>query len=222
MATFCNRKYTPKFWVILSFLVWNERFFEVIFPKNPEHNLTWPLPPQACYRGKCKFFFFRVFGFLSRGVQMPWLRTFRVFLSGTHFWSKSEKLAKIVFFGIFGFFVNFVKIPRLLTFCTFFRNLQKYILCKIGQNWSPGEVGKNDQKIIDWGQTDQNWEVPSGDPGQVPDPVFGKMGKIIFCKFCLNTAILNIFHFFRNFRKSILVKIDQNVPRGQLVKMYKK
>lgn len=149
MATFCNRKYTPKFWVILSFLVWNERFFGVIFPKNPEHNLTWPLPPQACYRGKCKFFFFRVFGFLSRGAQMPWLRTFRVFLSGTHFWSKSEKLAKIVFFGIFGFFVNFVKIPRLLTFCTFFRNLQKYILCKIGQNWSPGEVDKNDQKITD-------------------------------------------------------------------------
>ena len=147
---FASRSPHEIFGVFVVFSV-KRTFFWMIFPKNLGHNLTWPLPPQACYRGKCKFFFFRVFGFLSRGAQMPWLRTFRVFLSGTHFWSKSEKLAKIVFFGIFGFFVNFVKIPRLLTFCTFFRNLQKYILCKIGQNWSPGEVGKNDQKIIDWG-----------------------------------------------------------------------
>ena len=61
-----------------------------------------------------------------------------------------------------------------------------------------------------------------GDPQQTPDPIFGKMGKIIFCKFCLNAAILNIFHFFRNFRKSILAKIGQNVPQGQLLKMDKK
>ena len=146
---FLHPEVHTKFLAFLSFLVWNERFFGWFFRKTSGTTLRDLSPPQARYRGKCKFFFFRVFGFLSRGAQMPWLRTFRVFLSGTHFWSKSEKLAKIVFFGIFGFFVNFVKIPRLLTFCTFFRNLQKYILCKIGQNWSPGEVDKNDQKITD-------------------------------------------------------------------------
>ena len=58
------------------------------------------------------------------------------------------------------------------------------------------------------------WSV-LGDPRQVPDPIFGKMGKIIFCKFCLNTVILNILHFFSKFAKIHFVQNwSKLVPGG--------
>ena len=67
-----------------------------------------------------------------------------------------------------------------------FHFFSKFSKIHFVQNWSkcpPGTIGKNGQKVIDTGQMHQNrWSV-LGDPRQVPDPIFGKMGKIIFCIF---------------------------------------
>ena len=50
-----------------------------------------------------------------------------------------------------------------------------------------------------------------GDPRQVPDPIFGKMGKIVFCVFSLFTLMLDV-----NVQFSEKVRISPEAPRGEI------
>ena len=74
------------------------------------------------------------------------------------------------------------------------------------------------QKVEELGRKHQmdHMEGPMGfsnlDKVGILSEGFDQMGNIITCKVCLNNVMINILHFFRNFRKCILCKIGQNVP----------